>query len=179
MPANWDVALKNLLEIEGGFSARDNARGPVNMGVTGYFLGLIGRPNSIDDVRALTREDVAEIYRFYFWVRYNIRDINSQRVAEAVLKCMVNTDPQEVILAIHGALEAIGRPVISPTIPKRVRVLGPVTVSAINSLGVEGEAAFMEEFKSRMRVWYRALGRANLQEFGDDQKGWISRVAGL
>ena len=69
MRQNFDECLAFVLKAEGGFS--DHAKDPggaTNMGVTRATLaGLRGHAVSIADVRALTLEQAASIYRSMYW----------------------------------------------------------------------------------------------------------------
>ena len=174
--ADFKAAVEKLLVIEGGFSPRDNTCGAVNLGITSAFLKLIGRPCTTEDVRALTPDAATEIYREWFWNRFRLGGINSQAIAEALLICLVNTDPQEVIYALHEALAAVGKPVLPPEIPKRVRVLGGTTVSKLNEIDAAGWPAVMAEFKGRMLEHYIWLAQKNPAEFSDDLPGWKRRL---
>ena len=177
--ADFETAVEKLIEIEGGFSPRDNAAGAVSMGITSAFLKLIGRPHSAEDVKALTKADAKEIYREYFWRKFRLGGLLSQRMADALLICLVNMNPQEVIYALHEALAAAGRPVVFHPIGKRDRVLGLITIGALNCLGEVQQGALLEDFKRRMVKYYESLAEEKPEKFGDDLGGWLNRVEKL
>ena len=177
--ADFEAAVEKLLDIEGGFSPRDNANGAVNLGITSYFLKLIGRPHSVDDVRALTPEVAKAIYRAYFWEKFNVGKLLAQRIAEALLICLVNTNPQDVIFALQESLADIGHPLMGRKVPKGSRILGLVTVGTINCLTSAERDELMVTFKRRMSAHYESLAASNPAEFADDAAGWKNRMETL
>ena len=177
--AEFAPAVEKLLEVEGGFAARDNKNGAVNRGITSSFLKLIGRPYSTEDVRELTVEDAKVIYREYFWDKFRLGEINSQRMAEMLLSLTVNTDPQVVICFLHFALEDVGHPVVRRDAPPSSRVIGTKTVMELNALSESDTLEVIERVKAAMKARYRRLAEKNPVEFGDDLTGWVRRVDGL
>ena len=69
MRDNFDAALKLVLVHEGGFvNDPQDPGGPTNMGITQSTLSdFLGRPATIEDVRDIDGETVAEIYRRSYW----------------------------------------------------------------------------------------------------------------
>lgn len=66
---NYDAILNAVLRFEGGFAnhPRDPG-GPTNLGITQATLSRhLGRQASITDVRNLSRETAAAIYRKSYW----------------------------------------------------------------------------------------------------------------
>ena len=67
--ANFEQCLRFVLQYEGGFV--DHPRDPggaTNMGITHATLaGWRKRPVTVADVRALTRDEAAAIYRQMYW----------------------------------------------------------------------------------------------------------------
>jgi len=177
--SEFAAAVEKLLEAEGGFSPRDNANGAVNLGITSSFLKLIGRAHSTEDVRQLTVEDAKVIYREYFWDKFHLGEINSQRVAEMLLSLTVNTDPQVVICFLHFALDDVGHPVIRRDAPPSSRIIGAKTVAALNSLNESDTLEVIERVKAAMQARYRRLAQRNPVEYGDDQAGWSRRLEKL
>ena len=177
--ADFETAVEKLIEIEGGFSPRDNSAGAVNFGITQYFLELISRPHSAEDVKALTKADAKEIYREYFWRKFRLGGLLSQRMADAVLICLVNTDPQEVIYALHESLEAAGRPVVFHQAAKQDRIMGLITIGALNCLTETQRDNLLADFKRRMVKYYESLAEEKPAEFSDDLGGWKNRVEKL
>src|SRR5262245_15160238 len=66
---NFEACLKFVLQFEGGFVNNPaDPGGPTNLGVTQTTLSaFLGRHATVDEVKALTPEKVAPIYRFRFW----------------------------------------------------------------------------------------------------------------
>ena len=66
---NFEACLKFTLQFEGGFvNDPDDPGGPTNLGVTQATLSaFLGRQATIAEVKALTPDKVAPIYRLRFW----------------------------------------------------------------------------------------------------------------
>jgi len=66
---NFDSSLKFTLQFEGGFvNHPDDPGGATNLGVTiGTLSGVLGHQATIAEVKALTPQTVAPIYRLRYW----------------------------------------------------------------------------------------------------------------
>jgi lysozyme family protein len=66
---NFDASLKFTLQFEGGFVNNPNdPGGATNLGVTiGTLSGVLGHQATIAEVKALTKQTVAPIYRQRYW----------------------------------------------------------------------------------------------------------------
>ena len=69
MDANFDACMAVLLKNEGGYVNNPNdSGGPTNMGITQATLSnWRGKPQTADDVRALTQAEATDIYRANYW----------------------------------------------------------------------------------------------------------------
>jgi lysozyme family protein len=168
--ADFDRAVEKLLAAEGGFAARDNTAGAVNFGITKRFLQLIGRPASVEDVRALTREQAVALYREYFWDRLRIGELRDQRLAEAAFFAVVNMGPQLPARYLQESLRELRRPVAVDGI------IGPQTIRELNALGPNETKALLVSFKVKLVARYQELARKNPAEYGDDLAGWRARL---
>jgi len=170
--AEFDSAVEKLLELEGGFAPADNNAGAVNFGITQQFLRSIGRPATVEDVRALTREEAIALYREYFWDRLRIGEIRDQRVAEMLFFAAVNMGPRYPIRYLQEALRELRR-------LRDVQVdgaIGPQTLSALNGLGPNGTRAVVLSLKQKLQARYRDLAERNPALYGDDLRGWLARL---
>src|SRR5258708_26710843 len=66
---NFEKCLHFTVQFEGGFvNNPDDPGGPTNLGVTQSTLAMfLGRPVTIAEVRALTPDKVAPIYKLKYW----------------------------------------------------------------------------------------------------------------
>lgn len=109
--------LPGLLAREGGekYTNHPSDRGgPTKWGVTAAKLGefrRLGRAATPDEVKALTREEAANIYRTDFWVRpgYALLEPLSERIAEELLDTGVNMGVGVPGRWLQRALNALNR----------------------------------------------------------------------
>jgi lysozyme family protein len=79
MKGNFDKCLAMVLKHEGGFVDHPkDPGGATNMGVTlGTYEQWVGRSVTIEEMKALTVDDVAPIYRKNYWDRVRGDDLPS------------------------------------------------------------------------------------------------------
>lgn len=171
--ADFEVAIKNLLEAEGGYAARDNNSGAVNFGITSSFLKQIGRPHAPQDVKMMTVDDARKIYQKYFWDAFKLGQIQDQRIAVLVFHMVVNNPAKVAIISLQLSLQDAGAVVTADGIA------GLRTITAINGLSSEKRSLLIDRFKARMLDRYRRLAASNPKLYGDDLPGWEARLAAL
>ena len=105
MRQNFDECLAFVLQAEGGFSDHPkDPGGPTNMGVTRATLaGVSGHAVSSAQVRALTGEQAASIYRSMYW-RVVRGDELPGGVDIVVFDHAVNSGSKAAIRTLEGAL---------------------------------------------------------------------------
>jgi len=121
--AEFLAALPYTLNHEGGFSNDpDDPGGATNKGIT---LAVAQRHGigTVDDLRAITDEKVAEIYRADYW-KFDV--INSQRVATKLFDMAVNMGPKTAIRLAQRGLNDLHAGL------KEDGVMGPKTSECIN-----------------------------------------------
>ncbi len=155
---SFDRALALVLDLEGGFVAdpRDPG-GATKYGITRATLARArGRPASVADVKALTRQEAGAIYRRSYWAQVG-GDALPPGLDLAIFDFGVNSGPARAIKALQSALgvAADGR-------------LGPATRAAIAACDpaatVRRVTADRLGFMRRLSTW-TAFGR-----------GWTARV---
>jgi lysozyme family protein len=105
MRHHFDECLAFTLRAEGGFSdhAADSG-GATNMGVTRATLAAVrGHAVSKADVRALTRDEAADIYRSLYWKAVRGDELPGG-VDAVVFDYAVNSGPKAAIRTLQGAL---------------------------------------------------------------------------
>ncbi len=171
--ADFEPALELTLQHEGGFFHNPVTGEVVNRGVTLKFVRDCGYCTTADEafIRALTLDQTRDIYRKYFWDRYNIGAINDQDLANKVFDLTVNMGPgggshegaltllQEAVNDSGGHLTVDGK-------------IGPQSIAQINSLDpVQLLAAYRERAKER----YQQIAAANTDLSGN-LNGWLTRL---
>ena len=167
---NFDYALEKTLRWEGGYQAdkRDkgnyNSRGHLvgtNLGISAPVLEAhIGHPPTADEMKALTPEVAAEIYRGY-WAAVKAGQIINRDVAALLFDMAVNHGPAS---AIRAAQRVAG---VRPD-----GKMGPVTLAAINR---KGPAEMIDRLVGARITLYKSLTDRNpmLKAF---YAGWIKRA---
>lgn len=174
MDENFDKSLDFVFEHEGGL-VNDSADpgGITNLGISFRFLkglsskyGDINDDGNVDaeDIRDMTVEDAARIYKKSFWY---------------ACRCDELPWPLDAILFDTGINMGTGTAV---KLLQRVLKLkddgsfGPITKAAVD--GIPDTNYIAEEYLDRRREYYRSLagGKPRFKKF---LKGWLSRVDDL
>lgn len=155
-----DAALNQVQLIEGGYS--DDPRdpgGPTNHGVTLKFLKQVRPGATLDDLKALTKDEARSLFREEFVMKPGIDRLPDRVQAEAI-GLSINAGPSRAVKVLQAAagVEADGK-------------VGPKTIAALEKLSDAQVKAAVDDF-------YRDLvqRRPDLQPF---LKGWLNRSAAL
>ena len=155
----FQTALARVLAHEGGFSMHPNdPGGATKYGITIGVLGeWRGRVASVDDVKALTKSEAAEIYRARYWNACRCDDLPAG-VSYAVFDCAVN---QGVGRAARFLQQSCGVAVDG--------FIGPVTIAAARAAD---PGLLLSEFSARRMHAYGNLASL-FRTFG---LGWSRRL---
>lgn len=156
-------ALEHVLIMEGGYSNHpaDNG-GPTNLGITQAVLSAyLGRQATVDEVKALTPDKVAPIYRERYWEKMGLDGIADPRIAALLFDQGVNRGAITVVKEAQ-ALAKVAQD----------GDLGPVSAAAINEMPV---AYFLREFIQAAQHKYLGIAFANASQLVF-LKGWITRT---
>ena len=159
---SFDRALALVLRHEGGLSDDPNDPGGItNHGISIRFAGSIGLDLDGDgkttkaDIRAMTPEYAAEIYKMHFWDKYWCSDL-PPRIAIALFDGVVNQGP----VVVRFLQRAAG---VRPD-----GFIGPVTLRAVREAEWYG---LLRRFMS-----HRAMHYANLKNVNLYGRGWYARL---
>lgn len=169
--AAFAPALRKLLALEGGYVDDPSDRGgATNHGITQRTLaawwksvGREGHPTR-DDVRNLTEDEAAQIYRAFFWDRYGLDAIIDQSVADKLLDMMVVSGPTRGVTILQRAL----------ALPEAQcdGILGSRTLLAANAHD-PGELLFA--LRAQAKAWFHSI-----VDNDPSQKrflsGWLNRA---
>ncbi len=158
----FDRALGVILHHEGGFvnHPRDPG-GMTNLGVTRKtWEGWTGKPSSEAEMRGLTKEKVAPVYRKNYWDKLRCDDI-APALALCVFDFGVNAGPARAaryLQRLCGVAED--------------GVIGPATIAAAKAWTDRvGAAEAVRAYQEARRGYYRSL--PTFSTFG---RGWLRRV---
>jgi len=157
MKQNFDKCLEMLLKHEGGFvNHPEDPGGITNLGVTkNVYERWIGRKVSEDEMRALTPDDVAPIYKKNYWDKCKCDELPSG-ADWSVFDWAVNSGsgrPAKAIQRIVGA--------------KQDGAIGPKTLTMIAN---QEPKFIIEKMYDQRQSFYEGL--KTFETFG---RGWTRR----
>lgn len=158
----FETCMAFLLEQEGGYvNHPDDPGGPTNLGVTvATWRAWIHEPVTIADMKALTRADVAPLYRVQYW-----NTIDGDQLPPALAMCVfdfgVNASPQRAARMLQDLVGATADGHI-----------GPATCRAVQQfVAAHGLPELVRQYQQARRAYYRSL--PTFRVFG---RGWLNRV---
>jgi lysozyme family protein len=156
--ARFDRCLGAVLRLEGGYvDDPGDPGGPTNLGVTQAVLSeALGRPASVEAVRALTPDAVAPLYRLRYWRAAGCDGMEAGPDLVA-FDTAVNMGPGTAVRLLQQALGL-----------QSDGVAGPRTLAMA---AAANPAALVEDLCRLRAERYRAL--AGFGRFG---AGWLKRV---
>lgn len=162
--ADFAAALPYVLRHEGGWSDDpSDPGGATNHGIT---LAVAQRHGiaTADDLRQITDEKVAEIYRADYW-RFD--GVNDQRVATKLFDMVVNVGSHAAVHMLQEALNEMGVDLAEDG------QWGPNTEAVVNASSPD---KVLEMLCDEAEEHYRALV-AKKPELGKFLHGWLVRAA--
>jgi len=173
----FDFAVNVVLKHEGGFSSNpDDPAGETNFGISLRFLKEFGidinhdKLIDINDIKEIHFSDAVDIYKKYFWDKYNYEAINSLAVATKIFDMSVNMGPKQAHTIAQEACNYNGHQLVIDGI------LGPNTIAALNEISLHGrEQDLMNDIVEGQTFFYESLAKDHpqLQVF---LKGWMNRA---
>lgn len=161
---NFAAALAHVLEHEGGFvDDPDDPGGQTKHGISIRFAGSIALDIDGDgdtdgeDIRALTPEYAANIYREHFWDKCKC-DALPPALAFLVFDTGVNQGPRVAVTILQHAIGV-----------KTDGSIGPITLKAAHDHDAD---AAVRDFIAWRSYWYART--QNVNKYG---LGWYRRVA--
>ena len=168
--ASFYSYLPLLQQVEGGFqkSSADpgnfNSLGQLvgtNYGISARFYeGVINRPPSEGDMRAITKSQAESIFKNWFWDLQKASQINNQAMANTIIDHQVN--------AGDGA--KLAQKVLNDHFGYRMSEdnrIGPVTLAALNKVD---PARFVYLYNEARAAPYKSIGNKTWE------RGWLIRL---
>jgi len=161
MKENFHPALAHVLISEGGYVHHpSDPGGRTCLGVTqAVWEEWIGRPSNEKEMRSLTPEMVAPLYRRKYWDKIQ-GDNLPDGVDYAVFDMAVNSGPGRAAKFLQ---EVVG--------VKADGAIGPQTLTAVNKKDPE---ELIKAYNAKRQAFLESL--PTFATFG---KGWSTRVAGV
>lgn len=173
--ANFHEYVPLLLQAEGGYQAIRSDRGNYNSRneLVGTNFGIsapvyeiwIGRPPTVEDMKALTKETALNIYRRNYWDAIGASEIENQSVANIIVDHAVNA-------GVTGAGRLVQR-VLNNEFGFNLDVdgaIGPKTRFAINGVFPN---QLHEAVKKARETFYKNVPFPVADDF---LRGWLIRL---
>lgn len=159
MKASFDAALEAILRHEGGFvNHPDDPGGMTNLGVTKtVWEEWVGHPVDEKQMRALTPEMVAPLYKKKYWDKVKGDEL-PDGVDYAVFDAAVNSGPGRAAKWLQGCVGV-----------EQDGGIGPKTLAAVAAFDPK---ELVEDYAKR-----RLSFLMDLPHWGTFGKGWSRRVA--
>ena len=169
--ANFSTYLPLLQQVEGGFQkipqdpGNYNSRKELvgtNYGISARFYeGIIGRPPTEADMRAITKGQAEKIFLDHFWNKVKANQIVDQAMANTIVDHQVNAgDGVRLAQRVLNSSFGFNMPVDNG--------MGPITLGALNSVN---PARFVTLYNEARAAHYRSIGNAAFLN------GWLIRLS--
>lgn len=163
--SNREACFRHTGAAEGKFSNRnkhDDPGGATMYGVTavklGEFRGL-GRPATVEEVRALTKREAEEVYEHDFWRPVRGDDL-PEGVDLAVFDYGINSGPGKAVRELQRVLG--------------VSVDGAVGSQTLDALKAADLAKVINDYQDARLAFMRSLSN-----WSANKNGWTTRVASI
>ena len=158
MLSNFNRSLLLLLQHEGGYvNHPSDPGGMTNLGVTAkVWESWVGHPVDEKQMKALTSDDVAPLYKRKYWDACRANELVSG-LDYAVFDCAVNSGVGRAVKLLQGC--------VGVTVDGGI---GPATMAAVNQAD---PTSLIEDFSNARLNFLRALN--TWSTFG---RGWERRV---
>lgn len=169
--ADFQKYIPILKQVEGGYQNLAGDKGNynslgqrvgTNFGISARFYeGIIGRPPTVADMKAIKFSDALVIYKKYFWDDVHGDQLNSQAVANLVADHAINGG--------EGSIGKIVQRILVNQFGKELVIdgdIGPATAAAMNSVD---QKKLFDLIKEGRRIYYETRD----SEFVDT---WLDRL---
>lgn len=179
MDKHWDAAIKFVLNHEGGLSNNPKDPGGItNFGISLRYLKGAGididgdGDSDANDIKAMTKESAAKIYRECWWERYGYGQIDDEKLACKIFDMSVNMGSKQAHKLVQRAINCFIDPPLAVD-----GIFGRKSFNAIALLIREGmEGQLLHEIRDICAQFYvnLAADKPDLRVF---LKGWLRRAA--
>lgn len=159
-----DYVVKGIIQREGGYCNRAADRGgPTNWGITQETLsGWRGRPVSIQEVKDLSKEEAAKIYKELYIRTPKYDQLGDDALVEQLIDAGVNHGTKRARILLQRALKVA-----------EDGIIGPATVAAAKAL--KPHQVFCRFMAVRL-VYYSDCVAAKENQV-ENAAGWANRMA--
>ena len=169
--ANFNLFIPILQKIEGGFQQLSADKGNynslgqnvgTNYGISARFYeGVIGRPPTVADIKAITKTKSRALYKKYFWDDVQGDKLINQSIANVITDHAVNAGESPIGTIVQRILRNDFK--INVALDGDI---GPQTAAAINSVN---QQVLFDKIKAARASHYYDLG-------GPFLNSWLNRL---
>jgi lysozyme family protein len=165
--ARFEDAIPTIMAHEGGWASDGLDGGGTNFGITfDTFKRVRGTSATLQDLRSLSADGAAEIYRNAYWSPvFDL--IEDQDVATKTFDMAVNMGPRQGVRILQRACTACGFRAVDDG------ALGPMTLAAVNSCH---PADLLLAMCHEQIAFYRTLVEQDAK-YAPFLQGWLVRAA--
>jgi lysozyme family protein len=169
--ANFNLFIPILSKVEGGYQVLSGDRGNYNSlgqlvgtnhGISAAFYeGIIKRPPTVVDMKAITLSLAKQLYKKYFWDDVQGDTIKNQSIANIIADHAVNSG--------ESPIGTIVQSILKNDFSKTLVIdgdIGPKTAALINSVN---QQILFDKIKLARARYYQSIG-------GTFLNGWINRL---
>lgn len=169
--ANFNLFIPILQKVEAGYQNLSGDRGNynslgqrvgTNFGISARFYeGIIKRPPTVADMKAITKSYAQQLYKKYFWDDVQGDTIKNQSIANLIADHAVNSG--------ESPIGRIVQTILKNDFGKQIVIDGDIgnkTALAINS--VDAQLLF-DKIKKARANYYASIG-------GEFLNGWLNRL---
>lgn len=173
---NFEKALETVFEHEGGYNdVKGDKGGATNYGISLRFLKLadedIDGDGHVDanDIRALTLESAAGLYKEHFWDHYKLARVETLQLSTKMLDIFVNMRGRTAAKVCQRALEDCGHNLAVDGI------LGRISFGLLNEEMDRRAERLIDYIRHQQAAVYRRIVQNNptQEKF---LRGWLNRA---
>lgn len=177
--ADFAPILAQTFHYEGGYDAKPNDSGNYNSlhqlvgtnhGISApLYEQYLKRPPTVADMKAITQQTAANIYKKTFWDKLPGDPMKSQSVAHIIFDGFVNSGATMFKVVRSAINDVAGKTVV----PYNNKSFSSSEISIINSLPA---SPLFDAIKTGRENYYEKLVESNPEKYGIYKKGWENRI---
>lgn len=170
-----EAIIADVIEREGGFTDHPADRGgPTNMGITLATLAAWrGRPVTVDQLKAMTRDEAVSIYRHRYIVQPRLHTIQDPYVLVLAVDCGVLHGTHRAVRWLQQIAGVIDDGILGPISEVAINTMDPIRLyNALNAKRVRFIGGIISNDPELRRA-----KRAGIRLQAENAAGWFNRVA--
>lgn len=169
--ANFNLFIPILQKIEGGYQNLAGDKGNynslgqrvgTNYGISAVFYeGIIKRPPTVADMKAITKERAKQLYKKYFWDDIQGDTLKSQSIANLIADHAINSG--------ESPIGTIVQRILKQDFGIAIKIdgdIGKITAGIINTVN---QKQLFDKIKTARANYYNGLG-------GEFLNSWLNRL---